>query len=83
MTKSCTPCWEKAVPAVTDEDGWANLSGVGSHLRKQAPDFEARNYGYPRLSELVEASGIVEVERTGNGQKVVRVRLKPLPSATA
>ena len=48
----------KAVTASADEDGRANLGRVGAHLAKQSPDFDPRNYGFPRLSDLVEASGI-------------------------
>jgi uncharacterized LabA/DUF88 family protein len=65
-----------AISAVADEDGWANLGRVGAHLAKQAPDFDTRDYNFTRLSELVEASGIVDIERTGDGNKVVMVRLK-------
>jgi hypothetical protein len=65
-----------AISAVADEDGWANLGRVGAHLAKQAPDFNTRDYGSTRLSELVEASGIVDVERTGDNNKVVLTRLK-------
>ncbi|MCW5679564.1 MAG: NYN domain-containing protein [Anaerolineales bacterium] len=70
----------KAVTASADEDGRANLARVGAHLAKQAPDFDARNYGYPRLSDLVEASGIVEVERIGDNPKIIMVRLKGEPA---
>ena len=66
----------KAVTASADEDGRANLARVGAHLAKQSPDFDARNYGFPRLSDLVEASGIVEVERIGDNPKIIMVRLK-------
>lgn len=66
----------KAVTASADEDGRANLARVGAHLAKQSPDFDARNYGFPRLSDLVEASGIVEVERIGENPKIIMVRLK-------
>ena len=66
----------KAVTASADEDGRANLARVGEHLAKQSPDFDARNFGFPRLSELVEASGIVEVERIGDNPKIIMVRLK-------
>ena len=65
----------KAVTASADEDGRANLARVGAHLAKQSPDFDARNFGFPRLSELVEASGIVEVERIGDNPKIIMVRL--------
>lgn len=67
---------QKAVEASADEDGRANLARVGDHLAKQSPDFDARNYGYARLSDLADASGILEVERVGGQPKVVMVRLK-------
>nr|WP_278116296.1 NYN domain-containing protein [Mesorhizobium sp. WSM4875]WIE94730.1 NYN domain-containing protein [Mesorhizobium sp. WSM4875] len=66
----------KAITASADEDGRANLARVGAHLSKQSSDFDARNYGFPRLSDLAEASGIVDVERMGGNPKIVMVRLK-------
>jgi hypothetical protein len=65
----------KAVEASAEEDGRANLARVGAHLAKQSPDFDARNYGYARLSDLAEASGILSVERIGDHPKVVMVKL--------
>lgn len=52
-----------AIDAASDEDGWANLSGVGSNLSKKAPDFDPRNYGYAKLGDLVEAIGLFTVSR--------------------
>lgn len=66
----------KAVVASADEDGRANLARVGGHLAKQAPDFDARNYGFARLSDLAEASGIVDIERDTDHPKVIMVRLR-------
>lgn len=66
----------KAIAATAEDDGQANLARVGAHLAKQAPDFDSRNFGFPRLTELVEASGIAEVERTEQNPTIVRVRLK-------
>ncbi|WP_230797027.1 OST-HTH/LOTUS domain-containing protein [Salipiger marinus] len=69
----------KAINATAEDDGKANLARVGAHLAKQAPDFDARNFGFPRLTNLVEASGIAEVERVGEHPTIVRVRLsRPL-----
>jgi uncharacterized LabA/DUF88 family protein len=65
-----------AVSAVSDEEGWANLARVGAHIVKQSPEFDARNYGFARLSGLVEASGIVDIKRVGDPQKVIMVRLE-------
>lgn len=70
----------KAVIASADEDGRANLARVGGHLAKQAPDFDARNYGFARLSELVEASGLVDIERSGDHPKIIMVKLKASPA---
>ena len=65
-----------AIDAVSDEDGWADLGAVGSHIAKQLPEFDPRNYGFARLSELVAATGIAEMERVGDKQRRPMVRLK-------
>ena len=65
----------EGIDAASDDDGWANLGGVGSHVAKQAPDFDSRNWGYAKLVDLVNAMALFEVERAaGQG---VRVREKP------
>jgi len=74
LGKAALSMLQMAVEASADEDGRANLARVGAHLAKQSPDFDARNYGYARLSDLADASGILEVERAGD--QVVMVRLK-------
>jgi hypothetical protein len=53
------------------DDGWADLAAVGSLVRKQRPDFDSRNWGYAKLSELVRDIGLFEVApRPGNGLRV-------------
>jgi hypothetical protein len=65
----------EGINAASDDDGWANLSGVGSYVAKQAPDFDPRNWGYAKLADLVTAIGFFEVKRpAGQG---VQVREKP------
>jgi uncharacterized LabA/DUF88 family protein len=65
----------EGIDAASDDDGWANLGGVGSHVAKQAPDFDPRNWGYAKLVDLVTAIELFEVKRSaGQG---VRVREKP------
>ena len=39
----------------------AALGGVGSHIGKILPAFDARNYGFKKLSELVRSLKYVEV----------------------
>ena len=57
----------------SDDDGWANLSGVGSRILGAKPDFDARSYGCPNLSTLVERSGGFEVRKD---QGAVYIRRK-------
>ena len=65
-----------AIEASSDENGWANLGPVGSNVVKQAPDFDPRNYGYTKLSELVTAIGLFTIERQGKRILVKNERQK-------
>jgi uncharacterized LabA/DUF88 family protein len=55
-----------AVEAEADDEGWAGLGAVGSHISKQA-SFDSRNYGYAKLSDLIVAIGLFEVSKRDKG----------------
>ena len=63
-----------AVEDASDETGWANLGAVGSILTKKEPDFDSRNYGYGKLSDLLDASKHFEVKRQDKAIAVRRAR---------
>jgi uncharacterized LabA/DUF88 family protein len=68
-----------AVEDSGDEYGWANLGAVGSEINKYSPDFDPRNYGYKKLTDLLTAMGIFEFEERVHknfSTKTVYVRLK-------
>ena len=52
-----------AIEASSDETGWAQLGPVGNFINKTANDFDPRNYGFGKLSELITAIGLFEIER--------------------
>ena len=56
-----------AVEAASDEDGWAMLSHVGQILTKQSPDFDSRNYGFGKLSGLITATKLFDLDRRDAG----------------
>jgi OST-HTH/LOTUS domain len=56
-----------AVEAASDDDGWAPLAAVGNILTNQRPDFDSRNYGYGKLSDLINAATLFEIERRSPG----------------
>ena len=47
---------------MNDDDGWANLGQVRNQIGNQA-SFDPRNYGYRKLSDLIEATELFEVKR--------------------
>ena len=63
--------FRSAIEAASDETGWANLGPVGANIIKQAPDFDPRNYGYKKLSDLVTAIDFFKTERK---QKVIFIK---------
>ena len=65
-----------AIEACSDEAGWANLGLVGTYISKTANDFDPRNYGFAKLSGLIVAIGLFEVERRENKVYVRESRKK-------
>jgi hypothetical protein len=63
-----------------DDSGWAYLGVFGNYLNKLQPDFDARNFGFRKLSDLVKAHSelFVTEERnppgSNNKQLFVRAR---------
>jgi hypothetical protein len=74
------PLLTAAITAGTQEDGWAPLGLVGSLLLKTDPSFDARNFGFRKLSELVKAQPSLVVKEIpiveGSLQMHLFVRLR-------
>jgi hypothetical protein len=56
-----------AVEAASDEDGWAPLAAIGNIITNQRPDFDSRSYGYGKLSDLIKATTLFDLERHSPG----------------
>ncbi len=63
----------EAVDAEKEDGGWSSLGAVGQYITNRA-SFDQRNYGYAKLSALIEASELFELRRDG---LTVYVRVKP------
>lgn len=64
---------------LADDDGWAFLGDVGSLLQKKQPNFDSRNYGFQKLTPLINAIGKFEIEQRENQKgkyKLIYVRNK-------
>lgn len=47
----------------SDESGWMFLGELGNMVLKMYPDFDCRNYGFAKLSNLIDSFKDVEVRR--------------------
>ena len=57
----------KAVKDNSDDNGWANLGSIGTYLSTVKPDFDTRNYGFSKLSGLIQSLDLFETQvRRGN-----------------
>ncbi|MEL0644873.1 MULTISPECIES: NYN domain-containing protein [unclassified Olleya] len=64
---------------VADDDGWAFLGDVGSLLQKKQPNFDSRNYGFQKLTPLINSIPAFEIdsrEDTRGRMKLIYVRIK-------
>jgi uncharacterized LabA/DUF88 family protein len=64
---------------VADDDGWAFLGDVGSLLQKKQPNFDSRNYGFQKLTPLINAITTFEIERREDARgrlKLIYVKIK-------
>lgn len=72
----------EALEKACDDTGWANLANFGSYLTKLQPDFDARHYGFKKLSELIKAKpDLFQLEKKpvpGSDAKAFYVRAKQI-----
>ncbi|GAB2771904.1 NYN domain-containing protein [Salinimicrobium soli] len=65
---------------VADDDGWAFLGDVGSLLQKKQPNFDSRNYGFQKLTPMINSIDKFEIEsrenQRGGKYKLIYVRNK-------
>ena len=63
----------RAVEGAADDEGWARVGTVGNHISNQS-SFDPRNYGYAKLSRLLEATDLFDIRDAGGQNMAVRDR---------
>jgi uncharacterized LabA/DUF88 family protein len=64
---------KSSIVDLADENGWAFLAEVGNLLIKKKPDFDPRNYGFPKLTPLIKSlNEYFEID----GREVDRTHIK-------
>ncbi len=66
-----------SITDLSDENGWAFLGDVWGLIQKKRPSFDARNYGFEKLTPLIVSTGRFEIEQRDNPKsryKLIYVR---------
>lgn len=71
-----------SIQTSSDESGWAHLGAVGNYIGRTANDFDSRNYGYAKLSDLIAAIGLFKLERRNTQVYVSDTRKSPKRAAS-
>jgi len=65
-----------AIRETVRDSGWARLATVGGFVSKTHTSFDARNYGFKKLNELVRAQPYLEVADTPDAAGFVHVEVR-------
>ncbi len=79
ITPSVVRLISQTISDVADEDGWAFLGDVGSLLQKKQPNFDSRNYGFQKLTPMINSIDKFEIESRENSNskfKLIYVKNK-------
>lgn len=79
ITKREIALISSSIRDLSDEDGWAFLGDVSSLIQKKRPSFDARNYGFEKLTPLIHSIGKFEIEQREiprSKNKLIYVRIK-------
>jgi len=67
MDTSLVRLLRTAVEQTSDDDGWADLSRVGSYISNNS-SFSSINYGYKKLGDLIRVSELFDIEMRKDGK---------------
>jgi len=60
-----------SISDIADENGWAYLGDVGNLILKKQPDFDPRNFGFPKLTPLIRSLDF-EIDERESGQNNIK-----------
>ena len=62
-----------SIADIEDENGWAFLGELGNLMLKKKPDFDSRNYGFPKLLGLIKNIDRFEIDERDSGKNNIKL----------
>lgn len=72
MDEATTKLLVESVADLADESGWTFLGNLGSFVLKRKPDFDPRNYGFPKMLTLIKSMNKFEIDERETGKNNIR-----------
>lgn len=63
---------KSSISDLADENGWAFLGDVGNLIMKKQPNFDPRNFGYPKLTPLIKSLKQFEIDERETDKKNIK-----------
>jgi uncharacterized LabA/DUF88 family protein len=61
-----------SIADLADENGWAFLGELGNLLLKKKPDFDPRNYGFPKMLPLIKSMNRFQIDERDSGKNNIK-----------
>lgn len=61
-----------SIADLEDENGWAFLGDLGNLMLKKKPDFDSRNYGFPKMLALIKNINKFEIDERESGKTNIK-----------
>lgn len=61
-----------SITDLEDENGWAFLGELGNLMLKKKPDFDPRNYGFPKMLALIKNINQFEIDERESGKNNIK-----------
>jgi len=62
----------ESITDLADENGWTFLGELGNLLLKKKPDFDPRNYGFPKMLPLIKSMNKFEIDIRDSGKNNIK-----------
>lgn len=62
----------RSINDLADENGWAFLGELGNLILKKQPDFDSRNYGFPKMLALIKSTDAFIVDERDTGKSKIK-----------